>query len=849
MLIDRVIAHARRRPDAPAVIEDGEVACTYAQLVERAAPPAGSGVAAIELPRSAAWIAAALGAWRAGRPFAPIDPGLPAARRARMRARLAAIERPAELAYVIFTSGSTGRPKAVEVTHRGVANVLAQQAAAFEVGADSRVAWLLSPAFDASLSDVGVALWAGAAVVIESSWPLGPGLLDRIGERRVSHADLPPSLLPHLDPARRPACLETVVIGGEVADPAAVRRWAGAVRLLGAYGPTETTICSSLVRCTPDWSRPLIGRPLAGVRYRMVDGQLAIGGLGVARGYAGDPELTAERFIELDGERWFVTGDRVRPAGDDHEYLGRVDRQLKIAGRLIAPEEVEAALRDAGGGEVAVFARRAGARDVLCARYTGDLSFEALRAAAAETLPAWMLPGAGERVGALPRTATGKLDRSAPMSERQAAIAALWTEVLGVAPRDPGDDFFALGGDSLAAVALIAAAEVRGLALSPEALGGAWTLEAMAAEARPTASIRTADLARDAAWTDAELAAFAAAGAPGPLRSVLVTGATGFLGRHLIPRLLDRGLVVSCLVRGDAPDGTEGVHGDLAAPRLGLDAATWDRLARTTDAVIHLGARLDVLRPYAELRAVNLGGTKEIVRLAAAGRPKALHLASTLSVFAATDHRGACLESDDLVGADRAVYGGYAQSKVAAELAVRAAGLPATAIYRLGLLTGAAAGPCRFPERHWLRLFVRGAAELGALPLTAAPLAVDITPVDHAAATLAAHLDAPPTTVHVANRRGATLDELAAAIERAGVRLERLEPAAWRARVRRAAPAPETAAALLGGVGADHGFDLFAATGRSFVAGDRGCPPVTAALLDRYVEAMLEGPPREPSNQ
>jgi amino acid adenylation domain-containing protein/thioester reductase-like protein len=953
-LVDRVLEHARARPEAPAVVVDGEVASSYGELAARSEAIAGgieSARVGIELGRSAEWIAAALGVWRAGAAFVPIDPGLPEGRKKWM-VGVAGVgqilgtnrkqktengkqrtggSRDRDLAYVIFTSGSTGRPKGVEVEHRGVMNVLEQQAAAFEVGPRSRVLWMLSPSFDASLSDIGVALVAGAALAIETEIPAGGGLLDRIGERGITCVDLPPSLLPYLDPARRPECLETVVIGGEVADAAAVRRWAAAVRLIGAYGPTEATICSSLVRCTADWSRPLIGRPLEGVRYRIVGGQLAIGGVGVARGYAGMPELTAERFVDIDGERWFLTGDRVRRAGDGYEYLGRVDRQLKIAGRLIAPEEVEAALRDAGAGEVAVIARRVGARTALCAYYTGDVRFAALRDAVARRLPDWMLPSFGERLEALPRTATGKVDaaaldrrtvesssladcrktqpaasnalhrlrppsligyvrplsmtalfgtrseaaprvrrhppdfsdsllearalpashRRAAMTERQAAVADLFTEILGVEPASPADDFFDLGGDSLAAVALLAAAEVRGVELEPG--DGPWSVAALAESATTAAAIPTSALARDSAWSPADRALFAAARAPSaPPRRVLITGATGHLGRHLTAALAaDPDLEVIGLARSPDPGM---LRGDVTAPRLGLDAATYRELCDGLDAVIHLAARVDVLRPYAALRAVNLEGTRAVVRLAAAGRPKALHLASTLSVFAAADHRGDCFESDHLLAADRAITGGYAQSKVAAELAVRAAALRATSVHRLGLLTAAAAGPCRFPGRDWLRLFVLGAAELGALPRMPEPIAVDITPVDHAAAAIAALLRRPPGTYHIANRRGASLDEIAAAIERAGIAVDRLDPEAWRARLADRSIAPETAAALLGARRAggviDARFDLFAASGLRFddrearrqLAGTGvRCPPITAALLDRYVAAILGG--------
>jgi thioester reductase-like protein len=908
--VERFAAVAGERGETPAVIAGGAPVISYRDLWRRARGIAGVLAAAgaarvgLRLHRSEGFLSAVLGTWAAGAAFAPIDLDTPAPRLAKMAARAgidtwigpaevaAWAEKPAidgvrgaapgDLAYLIFTSGSSGAPKAVEIEHRGLLCVLDQQIEAFAVTSRSRVGWMLAPWFDASISDFGTALLAGAAIVIEDPWPLAPGLLERLGERRVSHIDLPPSLLGYLDPAAAPPSLETIVIGGEVCDPAAIRRWADRVRLINVYGPTEATICTSLIRCDRGWERPLIGPPIDGIEYRVIDGELAIAGLGLARGYAGDPALTGERFVGSGSDRIYRTGDAVADGPGGLAFAGRRDRQVKVGGRLVAPEEIEAAARRRGAREVAVVAARRGGRVQLFGFVAGGAAAEA-RAAVGDALPAWMVPARWEEIEALPRTPSGKVDLAAlaaragrgggepaaplaAMSERERAIAELWEAVTGVRPSDPATRFSAAGGDSLAAVALLAAAETRGLELDAAAVSGDATVREMAAAAGYRRS--TAWLRRDAAWPAADAAVLAAArrrSPPPPGRRILVTGATGFLGRALVPALLaDSNIEVLGLARGRSawpPPGGQRLRwlrGDVAAPRFGLEPDRWRQLADEIDAVVHLAAAVDLISGYEALRPVNVEGAREAVRLAATGRPKRLQLASSLVVFVAAGRRGRCLEADRLE-ADETLAGGYAQSKWAAEIVVREAALPGTQIIRLGLLVPPAAGGA-FPETDWLRLVVRGIHRLGAVP-RGAGLAVDMTPVDYAAGAMAALVRAPggAATYHLANRRSATIEDLVAAIERRAGPLQRCPPEEWLAAADRAdgGAEPEVAAALLGLVRAAgegerlarlRGFDLFAATGCRFddreaaaaLAGSGlACPPPTAALLDRYVGAIL----------
>ncbi|HZI04645.1 MAG TPA: amino acid adenylation domain-containing protein, partial [Archangium sp.] len=426
-----------------------------------------------------------------------------------------------QLAYVIYTSGSTGRPKGTLLHHRGLANTALRTIDAMGLRPGSRVLQFFSAAFDASVWEIFPPLLAGAELCLAPRDELMPGapLVKVLREQVITAVTLTPSVLAQVEPEGLET-LETVVSAGEACTPELVARWQPGRRFINAYGPTETTICATLTDAV-DARRITIGRPFHNVRVAVLDahlrpvpvgvaGELCIGGVGVARGYLGRPELTAERFVpDAGGEpgaRLYRTGDKVRWLADGQlEYLGRADFQVKVRGYRIEPGEVEAVLLAHPAVREAVVVAREGASGnkrlvaYVVAREGQPAEASALRTWLKGKLPEYMVPSAFVLLEALPLTSSGKVDREAlpqpgsehqPSSESQVAprtpletaLAAMWTELLELERVGVQDNFFELGGHSLLATQV--ASRIRatfGVELPLRTLFEAPTVEALAA--------------------------------------------------------------------------------------------------------------------------------------------------------------------------------------------------------------------------------------------------------------------------------------------------------------------------------------------------------------------------------
>ncbi|HEX2133955.1 MAG TPA: amino acid adenylation domain-containing protein, partial [Actinophytocola sp.] len=394
-------------------------------------------------------------------------------------------------AYVIYTSGSTGRPKGVVVPHDGIASLAATAIDRMRLREDSRVLQYASVGFDVAVFELTMALCVGGTLVLapEEVRTAGRPLSEFLARERITHLILPPSLVSAL-PADCPLPAgATILVGTETVPPDLIGRWAGRLNVLAAYGLTEATVNSTLWQADPDWPGAVpIGVPDPNTRVYVLDetlrpvppgviGELYVAGRGLARGYLGRAALTAGRFVANPfgppGSRMYRTGDRARWRRDGVlDFFGRVDDQVKIRGFRVELGEIEATLaRHPSVRQAAVVVDGSGAGARLVAYATGLVDPVELRAYLAEFLPEHMVPATVVPLdGPLPLTPNGKLDRRAlpavdwstltgterPTTPTEHRLAAVFAEVLDLPEVGVHDNFFALGGHSMAAMRLCA---------------------------------------------------------------------------------------------------------------------------------------------------------------------------------------------------------------------------------------------------------------------------------------------------------------------------------------------------------------------------------------------------------
>ena len=418
----------------------------------------------------------------------------------------AQIPAPSEAAYVIYTSGSTGRPKGVVVHHGALAALVASTIGYYGLNADDRLLQFHSFSFDASVEEIFATLAAGARLVLRSDDMLGSAtrVLGAADDAGITVLEFPTAYwhelateLLELD-VTLPPSVRMVITGGEAARPQLVaawkRRYDEAVTLINGYGPTEVTVTATVANLSeiaePGHRHVTIGRPFPGTLAYVLDrrqqpvpvgvpGELYLGGSQVASGYLNRPELTAERFVHIPDSlngRVYRTGDQVRWRSDGNlEYLGRIDRQVKVRGYRVEIGEIESVLLEHPDvAEAAVVPISAeGSDHGLAAMVVGTVDVADLRRFAASRLPGYMVPSTIEIRDTLPRLVAGKIDlqslsasddappaavTAAPDDPVVARLCEIWGDLLQ-RPVAPDDNFFMLGGHSLLAVRLFSLIE------------------------------------------------------------------------------------------------------------------------------------------------------------------------------------------------------------------------------------------------------------------------------------------------------------------------------------------------------------------------------------------------------
>ena len=399
---------------------------------------------------------------------------------------------PDNLVYSIYTSGSTGEPKGVVLTHRGLSNLALAQKQLFSLNEKDRVLQFASLGFDAATWEICMALSSGASLYLLNDLQVSSEveLTKMIIKNGITHATLPPALLTVLDKDKL-RTLTTLIVAGETVSRTVAAEWSLGRRFFNAYGPTETTVCASA--CHYVGGEVHIGTSITNLECYVLDknmnivppgveGELYVGGLGLARGYLDKPALTAEKFppnpfCNDAGRRLYKTGDKVRLLADGNiQFIDRIDQQVKIRGFRIELGEVEFNLlqQPEVSEAVVIVHKNESGEKILVAYVVGvksDDDIQAIKTRLKQILPNYMIPEAFIMLERLPLNTNGKIDKSAlprpllgdmrtaeyiaPRNDIENKLVGLWEKLLDKEKIGTADDFFQLGGHSLLAMKLI----------------------------------------------------------------------------------------------------------------------------------------------------------------------------------------------------------------------------------------------------------------------------------------------------------------------------------------------------------------------------------------------------------
>jgi len=737
-------------------------------------------------------------------------------------------------AYIIYTSGSTGNPKGVLLPQDGILNFLDTQMDVFRVKSSSKVLQYLSIGFDASLSEIGISLLSGAELAIKEDNQIKnlESLVSILANERITHICLPPALLPILPIEEIPESLETIIIGGEVCPVDTVRLWASKFRIVNVYGPTEATVCSSLIVCEDNWSKPLIGIPIPNRTFYILDadlkpvdrgekGELYLGGVGLATCYINQEKLTNEKFITYNGERIYKTGDLVCYHSDEEiEFLGRMDRQFKWKGNLIEPIEIEKILthrKEIVFSYVSAKEKKLLAYLVLQKDFILDQNyFLELKKSLSIELPKWMVPDQFILLDQIPLNQNEKMDFnsfskmiesrpfylkeiSPPKNAIEIKLTSILEELLSCKPIGVEDDFFLLGGDSLSLLSFVTECSLIGIHFPIDK----WILnptirELLSILKEPVIERKVEFLKREAELPDDLLDLIQTRKKDSKnWKNILLTGATGYLGSRVLFELAaDSELNLYCIVRNRKNAynqiefylGKQGleidldqiylIEGDVSQKNFGMNLDLYESLTNKIDTVFHLAAQVNLILPYQKLKDVNVKGTLEVLFFCLRGIRKYLHYASTLSVLVSSNDPRKVF-SEDRIDYSSEVYGGYAESKWVSEkilLNAIESGCDFIRIYRFGLITGDSKSGFSKKEDFFTQ-FLEFILKYRILPkLDDLDLKVDMTPLDYAAYRFIsiAKSQSNSRIFHIANLKSLTIYDLLEYLKRLEIPIKQI---------------------------------------------------------------------------
>ncbi len=670
------------------------------------------------------------------------------------------INTPDDLIYIIYTSGSTGKPKGAMLEHRNLVSLMKNDKMHFDF--NNRDVWSVfhSFCFDFSVWEMyGALLYGGRLVIVPKYISQDPErFLILLKRERVTVLNQIPTAFYNLSNEVEKFNLNDlkiryVIFGGEALKPAKMKKWKiryPNCKLINMYGITETTVHVTYKEITDEEIRKNtcnIGVPIPTLKTYIFDknmrlvpistkGELMVAGDGVSRGYLNNPELTNQKFIEnpyVKGETIYRSGDTARwYANGEIEYLGRLDTQIKLRGFRVELGEIESRIisfKDIKDAVVTLKKDKTG-NEHLYAYFESDLKVDIaeLKNYLAEKLPLYMIPAYYLQLQKMPLTASGKVDKKVlltysgeevvrpvfvePRNDVEIKLAEAWKELFKIDKVGINDNFFELGGDSLSIIKV-----------QVKILECGWKINTQDFYQYPTIAqlsefiVNNINNSLEDEYDDQIKALdFKAKINNIEFNNVFLTGATGFLGIHILKELLNmKHIKIICLLRGKQDDEYTRlknifkyyfgkyehfdekritvINGDIAKPLLGMDKNSYEWLAKNCDIVIHTAANVKHYGNYEDFEKVNVFGTKHIVEFCQEYN-RVLHHISTISVsgnYLAKDKNTKCTFNEDNFYIGQNINDNvYIKSKFHAEeiiLNASNAGLKAS-IYRIGNITG-----------------------------------------------------------------------------------------------------------------------------------------------------------------
>ena len=604
---------------------------------------------------------------------------------------------PDDLAYLIYTSGSTGRPKGVMLRHEGICNYLYGHPAnvfANAVLTDAeRILSVTTISFDAALQDIGMAYFNGKTLILateeQANNPLG--LAQLITSEHINMVSGTPSRwgawLMSPDFCKAIANLAICRAGGEKFSDALLSqmREATKARIFNCYGPTEITVASNNAELTTA-EMVTVGKPQLNVKEFIVDsdgnelpvgivGELYIGGRGVARGYNNLDEMTRERFVDYKGTRIYKSGDYAKWLPDGNVViLGRTDHQIKLRGLRIELGEIEnVMLKVEGMKKVVILIRKINDREHLCAYYTADreIAAEDLKAEISKSLTQYMVPTAYLQLKEMPMTPNGKTDVKAlpnpelagvgeyvaPANDTEQIICDIFAGILKMDKVGTTDSFFELGGTSLAVMQIVVQAEKAGLHVAYRDVFDNPSPRQLARFVTGESVEDSHDEVSDYDYTainnllQRNTLKNYLSGKRRQLGNVLLTGATGYLGIHILRELIDSDAgTIYCLVRGKTAEKAENrlrtllyyyfgkSFKELFGQRLQIvlgDVTSDFAEGLEVDTVFNCAAIVKHFSEGTEIEDVNIGGAQRCVAYCVKTGARLIHIstASTRGIW------------------------------------------------------------------------------------------------------------------------------------------------------------------------------------------------------------------------